>query len=161
MTTRRRLNRNEDRTIERMVTTGRSWLDAYATVTGADLDRLHSEELAALLDVDRRAGESRTVAANRLHGEHLDQHYRAAEDACRGTLLNAAGRARGIDPRKLFYGPATRAYKYASEELVDWWRTHPRVTQVEYRAAHTGQRCHQVAAQVARTMSVDLEFAAG
>lgn len=41
---------------------------------------------------------------------------------------NAEGRRRGIDPVSLFMGPARRAEKWASEELLEWWRSHPRMT---------------------------------
>lgn len=161
MTT-RRIERNLHRTLERyMDRTGASWLDAYATVTGADHERLIQEQWQALLDSDRHAGETRAQAADRTHSEWVDQQYQAAEDACRGHLLNAAGQARGIDPRKLFYGPAARAYKYASEELVDYWRRNPRVTQVEWRAERTGSRTLAGQAATARQRSADFEQLAG
>lgn len=54
--------------------------------------------------------------------------FERAEEATRGALLNARGRAAGVDPRSLFMGNETRALAYASEELVEHWRTHPRVT---------------------------------
>lgn len=61
----------------------------------------------------------------------LDAYEKAAE-ACRDVLVNARGRARGIEPMSLFMGNRARAYCYASEELVEWWREHPRVPFVEF-----------------------------
>lgn len=60
--------------------------------------------------------------------------YLLAEDECRGALLNARGRAAGIDALSLFMGNATRAYAYASPELVEHWRAYPRVTFADFEA---------------------------
>lgn len=57
----------------------------------------------------------------------LDARYELALDACAGVLLNARGRAAGIDSRSLFEGRHARAEAYASEELVEWWGKHGRV----------------------------------
>lgn len=62
----------------------------------------------------------------------LQAAYDAAEEGCRGALLNDRGRRKGIDSMSLFLGPAVRAYAYASEELVEWWQSHPRVTFAEF-----------------------------
>lgn len=62
----------------------------------------------------------------------LDAQYEQAAETCREALLNDRGRAQHVDPRSLFMGPAVRAYAYASEELVDFWEQHPRVTFVEF-----------------------------
>lgn len=62
------------------------------------------------------------------YDDTLYAQYEAAEEATRGAMLNARGRARGIDAFSLFMGPEVRALAYASEELVEHWATHPRVT---------------------------------
>jgi hypothetical protein len=54
--------------------------------------------------------------------------YEAAEAATNGAMLNARGREKRIDPLSLFMGTQARALAYASEELVEHWETHPRVT---------------------------------
>ena len=54
--------------------------------------------------------------------------YRTASEDCNGVLLNARGKAAGVDAYSLFMGTAARAYAYASRELVDHWSTHPRPT---------------------------------
>lgn len=58
--------------------------------------------------------------------------YITAEHDTRGALLNAKGRAKDIDPVTLFMGPETRARAYASEELLEHWATHPRITYQQY-----------------------------
>ncbi len=60
------------------------------------------------------------------------QNYIAAETETNGALLNPRGREAGIDPMRLFSGNRSYAYAYASEELVEWWRSHPRMTFPEY-----------------------------
>lgn len=63
---------------------------------------------------------------------HLEVQHDAADRACRGVLVNKVGIARGITSGSLFLGPKTRAHKYASEELLEFWRTHPRVTFAQF-----------------------------
>lgn len=54
--------------------------------------------------------------------------YERAADACRDRLLNRRAERAGIDSLSLFMGNAARAHAYASEELLEWWRSHPRPT---------------------------------
>jgi hypothetical protein len=58
--------------------------------------------------------------------------YARAEEACNGALLNARGRATDVDPYSLFIGNESRALAYASEELVEHWQKHPRMTFAEF-----------------------------
>lgn len=62
------------------------------------------------------------------YDETLYSQYVAAEEATNGAMLNARGREKGIDPFSLFMGNETRALAYASEELVEHWAQHPRIT---------------------------------
>jgi hypothetical protein len=64
--------------------------------------------------------------------EHRTAAYEAADEACRGHLLNDRGRRAGIDAWDLFIGNEARARAYASEELLEHWVTHPRVTIAAY-----------------------------
>lgn len=66
--------------------------------------------------------------------DEIRRRFLAAEEATSGHLLNPAGRRRNVDPRSLFTGSPTRALRYASEELMDWWAEHGRLTLPEYRA---------------------------
>ena len=62
------------------------------------------------------------------YDDTLYSQYERAEEACRGAMLNARGRERGVDPLSLFMGNARRAHAYASAELVEHWQDHPRIT---------------------------------
>ena len=55
-----------------------------------------------------------------------------AHTELRGELLNAAGRAAGIDPATLFLGPQCRVDLYSSEELKAWFAKHGRLTVDEF-----------------------------
>jgi hypothetical protein len=57
----------------------------------------------------------------------LSEYARAAE-ACRGRLLNRRGMRANIEALSLFMGNEIRAHAYASEELLEHWRRHPRPT---------------------------------
>lgn len=62
----------------------------------------------------------------------LEAHFRAADQATGGNLLNRDARARGISSWSLFMGPEVRAQRWASEELKYHWVSHPRVTFAAY-----------------------------
>lgn len=70
----------------------------------------------------------------------LYSHYERAAEACNDRLVNAEGRARGIDPLSLFMGNRVRAYRWASEELIDHWREHPRMPFVDFERQWAAQR---------------------
>lgn len=69
----------------------------------------------------------RVRAQLRIEFEDYREHaYREAEEACRTKLLNRRGERAGVSSLSLFYGSEIRARAYASEELLEWWATHPR-----------------------------------
>jgi hypothetical protein len=61
-------------------------------------------------------------------------NYLAAETYCRGYMLSREGQAAGVTEWSLWSGPAKRAERYASEELLNFWLEHPRMTVTEYGA---------------------------
>jgi hypothetical protein len=65
---------------------------------------------------------------------HTDAAYDKALDACGGVLVNAAGRRQHVDGYDLFTGPAVKAYRFASEELVDFWEANPRLSMNDFEA---------------------------
>lgn len=70
----------------------------------------------------------------------LYAQFEAAEEATNGAMLNVRGREKGIDPFSLFMGPELRALAYASEELVEHWAQHPRVTFAKFERQWREQR---------------------
>ena len=66
------------------------------------------------------------------YGIYLEGVYSQAHEVTNGVLLNARGKRKGVDAFSLFSGSDIRAYAYASEELVEWWLNHPRITFAMY-----------------------------
>jgi hypothetical protein len=58
--------------------------------------------------------------------------YTAAEEACRGAMLNPLGRRLGKDAYDLFIGNMATANAYASAELREWWRENGRTDFATY-----------------------------
>jgi hypothetical protein len=80
----------------------------------------------------------------RANAEYSDEVYRQwfmAENRIQGAvLLNKKGRAAGIDERTLFSGPQSRVDKYASDELKEYFGSHPRMTRAQWDASKRGER---------------------
>ncbi|MFH9295630.1 phage minor capsid protein [Streptomyces sp. NPDC017520] len=86
--------------------------------------------------------ERRTITrreARALYDEYVYRQYLAAEEACRGYLLNKKAETAGHSPLSLFSGPSRIAYARASDELKEWWAEHGRLTQAEFITQVTGQ----------------------
>ncbi|TXK17386.1 hypothetical protein [Homoserinibacter sp. GY 40078] len=64
--------------------------------------------------------------------DYREQAYERAAEACRDHLLNRRGRAAHVDPYSLFMGPWARVQAYASEELLEWFAEHGRMTFEEF-----------------------------
>ena len=107
------------------------------------------------------AGEYTSVASQRelalaeieVERREIAEHESAEEDELAGRY-----RAKGIDPRSLFSGPASRARKYASEELLRWWQSNPRMTLTEFRAMWLGRDSDRKAAKQIRAGGAGREF---
>jgi hypothetical protein len=118
-------------------------------------------EAAAAAEAAGAGGGAETVQrltraqARAMYAEYVWSQYLAAEDELRGVLLNARGRAAGIDPSARFSGPARTAYAYASDELTEWWAANGRLTQAEFVEASTGVR--SAAAETARKAEADAQ----
>ena len=117
------------------------------SVATADMRAMSDEQLReawaadeaspALAEARRRDQADRAARLReQLRAEWYDaayQQYLAAEEVCRGNLLSREGIAAGVtDEFSLWHGRAEVAMRYASEELRDWWGTHPRVTVGQY-----------------------------
>ncbi|MFD5901726.1 phage minor capsid protein [Streptomyces microflavus] len=77
--------------------------------------------------------------ARALYDEYVYRQYLAAEEACRGYLLNKKAETAGHAPITLFAGPARIAYARASDELKEWWQENGRLTQAEFITQVTGK----------------------
>lgn len=91
-----------------------------------EMDRRDERDKRRAVAAERRRGQA--VSRKLERAEAVEQAWAAAEEATKGNMLNRAGQAAGISDRSLFTGPESRARRYASEELLEHWRTHPRPT---------------------------------
>lgn len=66
--------------------------------------------------------------------DELERRLAAADEACTGYLVNRRGKDAGLTSRDLFTGPADRAYRYATRELVDHWSEVGRLSLAQYEA---------------------------
>lgn len=80
----------------------------------------------------------------------LHAKFLAAEEATNGNMVNARGRALGIDPYTLFSGPSRRAIAYGSDELLSFFRDNGRLTYRSYRYARLGWESDSKAARAAQ-----------
>lgn len=77
--------------------------------------------------------------AAELHREMTDAYeeavgaqYSMALEHTNGYLLNKRGKVKEVASEDLFKGSETRAYLYASEELVSFWVEYPRLSKAKY-----------------------------
>ncbi|QTF71753.1 hypothetical protein [Arthrobacter woluwensis] len=64
----------------------------------------------------------------------LEDAYWRAEEATNGYMVNRLGKAAGIAALDLFRGPESRAYTYASHELLEHWEAFPRPSLARFEA---------------------------
>ncbi|MEU7911324.1 phage minor capsid protein [Microbispora bryophytorum] len=148
-----------DRAISDLIASGRySYMEAYAQVHGLDSAELDRAERRALLESERRPGEDIDQTVRRVYAQWLDQTYERAESATNGFMLNDEGRKAGVNERSLLAGLASRARKYASEELLRWWADNPRLTLTEFRAQWLGRDSDKKAAAQIRAGGAGREF---
>lgn len=140
----------ESRRVDELVGKGYGYLDAYAEVHGLDVTKLERQQRMARVDQERMPGETRAKTIRRMHAEHVALAVLQAEDDTAGNLLNRLGRAKGIDPATLWSGQASRARKYASDELKEWWSLHGgRMTAAQWAEQFTGGTAATAAARQA------------
>jgi hypothetical protein len=102
-------------------------------------DRAQAKQLQRVRDKAEAASNRANVrAANRLEVESERERVRvAAEAATKGYLVNAKGRARGIDPEEILTGREAVFQRYASDEARDYFAVNPRPTVAYFRGKDT------------------------
>jgi hypothetical protein len=136
--------------LDELVEGGMDYRDAYAEAFNIDPEELERQERSNLIDRDRMPGETREQALRRAYKEQIAIAYVQAEAATNGHMLSPAGRAAGIDPYSLFSGPRSRAAKWASDELKEWWEQNGRPTFTEFKGQMEGGRAGRAAIRLAQ-----------
>lgn len=97
-------------------------------------------------ELERRERATEAKAHRATHRANREEEYRlylhhewtTAEVATRGTMVNKAGRAKGVDERA-FWTSARLRDRYASDELRAWFDRHPPVSRREFLGGHDTQ----------------------
>ncbi|GGR80890.1 hypothetical protein GCM10010252_19260 [Streptomyces aureoverticillatus] len=77
--------------------------------------------------------------ARQMYGEWVQRQIADAEAATNGYMFNKKYATKGYSYESLFTGPHRIGYARASDELKEWWETHPRLTQAEFITQVTGK----------------------
>ncbi|MFE1203460.1 phage minor capsid protein [Streptomyces sp. NPDC058762] len=77
--------------------------------------------------------------AREMYWEYVQRQIAAAEEATNGYMFNKKYAGKGHSYESLFAGPHRIGYARASDELKEWWETHPRLTQAEFITMVTGK----------------------
>lgn len=123
---------------DRRVDAGEDPEAAYVAAYGIDEERQRRDEAIAGLRSAGYSGKGLDELCRAAYRDHVETSYWAAEEATIGYYLNPAGKAAKVEPRSLFTGPESRARKYASRELLDYWQAHGRLTVDDFRAGVLG-----------------------
>jgi hypothetical protein len=150
----------------------------YSRVSHGDTEKDRKAEAQVLHEMDRRdqverqrkereqtrerrgeAVKNNRAARNQEREAHVENEYVRAEETTRGNMVNAKGRARGVDPRRLFTGRESEARRYASDELLEYFAEHGRPTAGQFRGQDT--RLHPKATEPKRRVWTNSKSGAG
>lgn len=92
-----------------------------------------ADERAAKAQARKDKARAKRRAARAEYDLWVHAQWLAAEAACNGYLLSAAGRNLVADPAALWPMARRLSDRYASEELRDWWADHPKMTFAEWQ----------------------------
>ena len=123
---------------ERLVAEGMDPEEAYADAFGVDVERQRRDTAMTMLRDQGYQGANFDSLSRAAFREEAERLYFAAEDDTRGHMLNKLALNSGISERSLFTGPESRARKYASDELLQFWQDHGRLTIEDFQAGLLG-----------------------
>lgn len=126
---------------------GDAWAED-AERTAADLQR-RQDEAGGEPILGRRRKATAESKAREQYDLYVENAWRQAVDDTNGAIFSAEGKRLGIDDMTLFTGRLTR--RYASEELLEWWTKHPRLTWTQFRAQALGRDSDRRRGQNRRT----------
>jgi hypothetical protein len=108
---------------------------AVEDIYGVPVDRQRRDRAIAELRANGYTGAGFDALARASFRDHVYAQILAAEGSqdVGSEMVTPEGRVRGIDGRSLFVGSENRAYRWASDELKEWWENNPRPDFGEYR----------------------------
>ncbi|MCU1647166.1 MAG: hypothetical protein JWN03_7441 [Nocardia sp.] len=123
-----------ERKYDELVADGWDHESAVEKAYGISVKTQRSQAAISMLRGQGYEGKSFNDLARHAFKDQAYTNWLAAEEATNGYMLSKAGQAAGIDPRSLWFGNASAAEKYASEELRGYWDQHGRPTLDEFKA---------------------------
>lgn len=79
------------------------------------------------------------------YDRHLHAQYERAVNETNACLLNKRGHANRVEELSLFFGPWSRVVAYGSEELLEFFQYHRRMTLAEFERTWWNERmAHEV-----------------
>lgn len=133
----------KDAEYDRRLEAGEDPEEAYASSYGVSVEKQRAQSAIVALREQGYTGVNFERLSASAYRDEVNRLYFVAEDATRGTLVNNAGRAAGIDPMTLFTGGEARARKYASDELLAWWDDYGRLSLADFRASLLGGKMRE------------------
>ncbi|MEU5847447.1 phage minor capsid protein [Saccharopolyspora shandongensis] len=123
---------------EQLLAEGWDEQDAEAEATGRSVEAIRRRDAITRLRGEGYSGRGFDELARASFRDQVYAAYIAAEAATNGYLLSNEAEAAGIEPLSLFTGPAARARRWASDELLEWWDENGRLTFEEWVAELLG-----------------------
>jgi hypothetical protein len=113
-----------------------AWSHAYST----SAETMQKQSVMQDLRAQGYKGAGFDALTRAAYKDEIRRRVVSAENATNGYMLTPQGKRAGIDPWSLFTGPESRARKYASPELKEWWDQNGRPTAADFQAQLMGQK---------------------
>lgn len=114
---------------------GEAWAHAHST----SADDMQKQAVMQQLRAEGHKGAGFDALTRAAYKDEVRRRTVAAEAATNGYMLSPAGERAGVDPYSLFTGPESRARKYASPELKEWFDQNGRPTAADFQANLMGK----------------------
>jgi hypothetical protein len=131
---------DRNRVYQGLVNEGEDPEDAWAHANGTNPEAMQKQSVIQDLRAQGHHGASFDALTRDAFKDEIRRRTISAEGATNGYMLGPAGKKAGIDPWSLFTGPESRARKYASPELKEWFDQNGRPTVADFQASLMGQK---------------------
>jgi hypothetical protein len=131
---------DRNRVYQSLTDEGENPQDAWAHAFGTSADAMQKQTVIQQLRQQGYTGSGFDALTRSAYKDDVRRRTVMAENATNGYMLGPAGKKAGIDPYSLFTGPESRARKYASPELKEWFDQNGRPTVADFQAQMTGQK---------------------
>jgi SPP1 gp7 family putative phage head morphogenesis protein len=130
---------DRNRVYHGLMDAGETSEDAWAHVHGTTTGQMRREAAIATLRQQGYRGDGFGQLARESFRDEVRRRTLDAEAATNGYMLSPEGNRKGVDPWSLFAGPESRARRYASPELREWWDANGRPTFGDWQGMLLGE----------------------